>query len=61
MASEKADPELARKLLSESGKTKNAYEAILGGYYYHPQSEWTGGESFKTVEPHISGQRRTVA
>lgn len=60
MASAKVDSELSKKLLGEYEKSKEAFDTILGGYWYHPQGEWLGGDSFKTVEPHISGKRRTV-
>jgi len=60
LASSKVNPELAKRLLAQSEKAKDAHESLFGGYWYHPQGEWLGGESWKTVEPHISGLRRTV-
>jgi hypothetical protein len=29
----------------------------FSAYFYVPQSEWTGGETWKVREPHIAGRR----
>ena len=56
-----SDP-LCRKLKDEAQAVEQARHAIKGGYLYHVQAEWVGGDRFVQREPHIAGilPRRAV-
>lgn len=56
-----SDAELSKSLVREFCHVNDIN--FLGGYWYFPQSEWTGGDSldpknFVEREPHICGMRR---
>ncbi len=62
-ADDAQDAFLRDAFFKESGKAFAASGAFLNGYFYHPQGEWTGGDSFDpahtvTREPHFTNGRR---
>jgi hypothetical protein len=63
IASGNADDPALAKLAEESKKVHNVTFGFLGGYFYHPQPEWLGGEKSVLREPHIlpaCSNRRTI-
>lgn len=57
------DQTLAETLLAEANRVDPVQTCFRGSYWFHCQSEWTGGDSHDPKnhvlrEPHVMGSRR---